>query len=145
MVKNDPALRVSARGDWPWRFRPDDTPDRRWTLVCREAPSPELLRRLRAMCDAEEEHAEPPRLALLPPPGAGCPPPLDVRSGEVFLAADEFCAQIALQLCHVQKAFFGHAAIVRRLSEMGLAAGGAARPAAASSEVMSAATSETPP
>jgi len=142
---SDPALRASARGDWPWRVRPDDTPGRRWTLVCREAPSSELQRRLRAMCDVEEEHADPPRLALLPPPGAECPPPLDVRSGEVFLAADEFCAQIALQLCHVQKAFFGHAAIVRRLSEMGLAAGGAARPAAASGEVMSAAASETPP
>lgn len=117
---SDPALRSEAHGNHPWRFRPEAQRPPRWTLVCCKAPFPEQLQALQSLCDAQMRIMAPLRVAIVPGSRTDCPPPLDVRCSEVFIAADESCAQVALQLCHVQKAFFGRSSPVRLLKELGL-------------------------
>jgi hypothetical protein len=90
-------------------------------LICAEPPSPLRLQALREIAETEG-HGSEGRFVLVPPVGGDCPPPLDVRRREAFLASEEACAQVALQLCRMQKAFFGRTAPVRWLPEAPVAA-----------------------
>jgi hypothetical protein len=114
---SDPALSAPDHARLPWRFRPDDRDRPRLTLIAGAGWSPGLWQRwesaARALAPALESRVE-----TLPPVGPGVQPPIDVRSHEVFVAADEACAQVALYLADFQQRFFGRSMRVQLLGPL---------------------------
>jgi hypothetical protein len=115
----DPVLWEVGRAKSPWRFRPDDTDLPRLTLIAAANWSRERWARCAAVTRAQFPQLEI-RVMTVPPCAdkAGVPSPVDVRAQEIFVATDEACAQIALQLVQLQHRFFSRSERVQMLEEL---------------------------
>jgi hypothetical protein len=129
---SDPALRVAASAPDgtgqgpPFRFRPVDDPHPRWTLLSSQPSdvssdgatgdgSVDLFQR---MGSDQMPPVELRTVDIQPRPSVGVPSALDVRRNDIFFVADERGVAVALQLVASQRAFFGTAHQLVRLSSL---------------------------
>jgi hypothetical protein len=129
---SDPALRVADSAPdgtgqgAAFRFRPVDDPHPRWTLlssppfnsssdVVRGDGPLDLFHRFGS---AQMPPVERRTVDIQLGPSVGVPSALDVRRNDVFFVADEHGVAVALQLIASQRAFFGTAHQLVRLSPL---------------------------
>jgi hypothetical protein len=112
----DPVLWEAGRTSSPWRLRPDDNELPRLTLIAAADWSRELWARCEDVMRARLPQLEI-RIQIVPSfaDNIGVPSPIDVRAEEIFVATDEGCAQVALQLVQLQHRFFGRSEPVQML------------------------------
>jgi hypothetical protein len=114
----DPALWQVERKKSAWRFRPEDNERPRLTLIAGANLPREPWNRFESVARARFPQVDI-RIQTVPRSegSTGVPSSIGVRAEETFVATDETCAQVALQLVQLQQRFFSRSNVVQLLDQ----------------------------